>query len=97
MAKEDHSNPVCIIKTSMGDVYVELFAKEAPDTVKNFIELAEGKKEYTDPVQNAKVKNNFYDNLIFHRILPGFVIQALRLFRRHPPVIVASNEENWAR
>jgi len=75
LAKEKHSNPVCVIKTSMGDIYVELFAKEAPDTVKNFIELAEGKKEYTDPVQNTKVKNNFYDNLIFHRVIKNFMIQ----------------------
>jgi cyclophilin family peptidyl-prolyl cis-trans isomerase len=75
MAKEDHSNPACVIKTSMGDVFVELFAKEAPDTVKNFIELAEGKKEYTDIVQNVKVKNSFYDNLIFHRVIKNFMIQ----------------------
>ena len=72
--KKDH-NPVCIIKTSMGDIFVELFAKEAPDTVNNFIALAEGEKEYTNPVKNSKVKNHFYDNLIFHRVIKKFMIQ----------------------
>jgi peptidyl-prolyl cis-trans isomerase A (cyclophilin A) len=72
--KKDH-NPVCIIKTSMGDIFVELFAKEAPNTVKNFIALAEGEKEYTNPVKNSKVKNHFYDNLIFHRVIKNFMLQ----------------------
>jgi cyclophilin family peptidyl-prolyl cis-trans isomerase len=72
--KKDN-NPVCIIKTSMGDIFVELFAKEAPNTVKNFIELAEGEKEYTNPVNNSKVKNHFYDNLIFHRVINNFMLQ----------------------
>lgn len=72
--KKDH-NPVCIIKTSMGDIFVELFAKEAPNTVKNFIALAEGEKEYTNPVKNSKVKNHFYDNLKFHRVIKNFMIQ----------------------
>lgn len=75
MVLEDQSNPVCVIKTSMGDIFVELFAKETPDTVKNFIELSEGKKKYTDPVKNTKVKRYFYDNLIFHRVIKNFMIQ----------------------
>ena len=75
IVQEDKNNPVCIIKTSMGDIFIELFAKEAPDTVKNFIALAEGKKEYTNPVKNSKVKNHFYDNLIFHRVIKNFMIQ----------------------
>ena len=75
IVQEDKNNPVCIIKTSMGDIFVELFAKEAPDAVKNFIALAEGEKEYTNPVKNSKVKNHFYDNLIFHRVIKNFMIQ----------------------
>ena len=74
MVQEDKNNPVCIIKTSMGDIFVEI-AKEAPDTVKNFIALAEGEKEYTNTVKNSKVKNHFYDNLIFHRVIKNFMIQ----------------------
>jgi peptidyl-prolyl cis-trans isomerase A (cyclophilin A) len=75
IAQENKHNPVCTIKTSMGDIFVELFAKDAPNTVENFIALAEGKKEYTSPVKNSKVKNHFYDNLIFHRVIKNFMIQ----------------------
>jgi peptidyl-prolyl cis-trans isomerase A (cyclophilin A) len=75
IAQENKHNPVCTIKTSMGDIFVELFAKDAPNTVKNFIALAEGEKEYTSPVKNSKVKNHFYDNLIFHRVIKNFMIQ----------------------
>jgi peptidyl-prolyl cis-trans isomerase A (cyclophilin A) len=74
-AAENQNNPVCIIKTSSGDILLELFAKEAPETVKNFIALAEGQKAYTDPGTRTTVKKNFYDNLIFHRVIKNFMIQ----------------------
>jgi cyclophilin family peptidyl-prolyl cis-trans isomerase len=74
-AAEAQKNPVCLIKTSSGDIRIELFAKEAPETVKNFIALAEGQKEFTDPATRAKVKKPFYDNLIFHRVIKDFMIQ----------------------
>ena len=73
--KEDAEDPVCLIRTSMGDVYVELFAKEAPKTVRNFIDLAEGRKEFTDPKTRKKVTRHFYDDLVFHRVIKGFMIQ----------------------
>ena len=68
-------NPVALIKTSMGDIQVELFTQEAPETVKNFIELAEGKKPFTDPATGKKVTRPFYDGLIFHRVIDKFMIQ----------------------
>jgi len=74
-AAENQKNPVYVIKTSSGDILLELFAKETPETVKNFIALAEGRKEYTDPKTKAKMKKNFYDNLIFHRVIKDFMIQ----------------------
>jgi len=74
-AAANQKNPVCVIKSSSGDIRVELFAAEAPETVKNFIALAEGRKEYTDPNTGTKVKKHFYDNLIFHRVIKGFMIQ----------------------
>jgi cyclophilin family peptidyl-prolyl cis-trans isomerase len=74
-AAEDQKNPVCVIKTSMGDISVELFAGEAPDTVKNFIALAEGQKEFVDIKSGKKVKRPFYDNLTFHRVIKNFMIQ----------------------
>ena len=68
-------NPVGIIKTSQGDIRLELFAAQAPETVKNFIDLAEGRKTYTDSKTQKKVKTPFYDNLIFHRVIKNFMIQ----------------------
>ena len=64
-----------IIETSMGTIEVELFADKAPITVANFVGLAEGKKEFTDPKTGKKEKRKFYDGLTFHRVIPEFMIQ----------------------
>ncbi len=64
-----------IFHTSEGTITCTLFEKEAPKTVANLIGLAEGTKEWTDPKTGNKVKTNFYDGLIFHRIIPDFMIQ----------------------
>ena len=61
--------------TNLGKFTVELFEKDAPKTVANFIGLAEGTKEWTDPKTGAKVKKPFYNGLIFHRVIPDFMIQ----------------------
>jgi peptidyl-prolyl cis-trans isomerase A (cyclophilin A) len=74
-SKDETDDPVVLIKTSKGDIYVELFTKEAPETVKIFTELAEGTKEFTDVKTNEKVKRPFYDGLIFHRVIKNFMIQ----------------------
>lgn len=71
----ESARPVCLIRTSMGDIHVELFADETPETVKNFIDLAEGKREFKDPGTGQMVKRPFYDNLIFHRVIKNFMIQ----------------------
>jgi peptidyl-prolyl cis-trans isomerase A (cyclophilin A) len=68
-------DPVVIMKTSMGEIVLQLFLQDAPKTVANFIDLAEGKKEFTDPRTGQKVKRPFYDNLIFHRVIKDFMIQ----------------------
>jgi peptidyl-prolyl cis-trans isomerase A (cyclophilin A) len=73
--KEDPGNPVYVLKTSKGNIFLELFAKEAPKTVANFIGLAEGTKEFTDPKTGEKVKRPFYDNLVFHRVIKDFMLQ----------------------
>jgi len=73
--RESKENPLILFKTSMGDIKIELFAKEAPKTVKNFIELAEGKKEWKDPKTGKMVKRPFYDGLIFHRVIKNFMLQ----------------------
>jgi len=61
--------------TSEGNFTVRLFDQEAPKTVENFIGLAQGTKEWTDPRTNKKVKQPYYDGIIFHRVISGFMIQ----------------------
>jgi len=63
-------------ETSMGNFTTELFEKDAPNTVANFIGLATGTKEWKDPKTGAAMKGKpLYDGLIFHRVIPGFMIQ----------------------
>jgi len=61
--------------TTEGDFKVRLFDDKAPKTVANFVGLAEGTKEFTDPKSRAKVTRPFYDGLTFHRVIDGFMIQ----------------------
>jgi peptidyl-prolyl cis-trans isomerase A (cyclophilin A) len=61
--------------TSEGNFTARLFDQEAPKTVDNFVALAEGTKEWTDPRTSEKVKKPYYDNVIFHRVIKGFMIQ----------------------
>ena len=64
-----------LIKTTKGDIKIKLFPDYAPKTVENFINLAEGKKEVLDHKTKALIKKPFYNGLIFHRVIPGFMIQ----------------------
>jgi len=75
LKKTEKKTMKAIIETSMGTIEIELFPEKAPKTVANFVELAEGTKEWTDPKTGKKVKKPFYDNLIFHRVIPEFMIQ----------------------
>jgi len=61
--------------TSEGKFTVHLYDEQAPKTVENFIGLAEGTREWTDPRTNTKVKQPYYDGVIFHRVIDGFMIQ----------------------
>jgi peptidyl-prolyl cis-trans isomerase A (cyclophilin A) len=61
--------------TSEGNFTIRLFEDDAPNTVANFVGLAEGSKEWTDPKSGQRVKRPFYDGLIFHRVIDGFMIQ----------------------
>ena len=62
-------------ETTEGNFTIRLFDKEAPNTVANFVGLAEGTKEWTDPRTNQKVTQPYYDGIIFHRVIDGFMIQ----------------------
>jgi len=64
-----------IFNTTEGKITVRLFESEAPVTVKNFIDLAEGKREWTHPVTRTKSSDKLYDGSIFHRVIPNFMIQ----------------------
>ena len=71
MAEETYA----VLKTNLGDITVQLLPNHAPKTVRNFVELAEGTREWTDPKTNRPGSGKFYDGTIFHRIIPGFMIQ----------------------
>ena len=73
--KMENKKMKAIIETSMGTIEVELFPDKAPVTVANFVGLATGKKEFTNPKTGKKEKKKFYDGLTFHRVIPEFMIQ----------------------
>lgn len=62
-------------ETSMGNFTVELFEEQAPKTVANFTGLAEGTKQWTHPDTGQEATKPFYDGIIFHRVIKGFMIQ----------------------
>ena len=63
------------LHTTLADIVIELFPDHAPKTVANFVELATGAKEWTDPRTGKKSNENLYDGTIFHRVISGFMIQ----------------------
>ena len=63
------------ITTTEGAFTIRLFDQEAPNTVANFVGLAEGTKEFTDPKTGKKTTRPFYDGLVFHRVIKDFMIQ----------------------
>jgi peptidyl-prolyl cis-trans isomerase A (cyclophilin A) len=70
------SGPTAVIHTTAGDMRCELFPKEAPIGVANFIGLSEGTKDWTSPVSHAKKHGvPLYNGTIFHRVIPQFMIQ----------------------
>jgi peptidyl-prolyl cis-trans isomerase A (cyclophilin A) len=71
MAEETYA----VLKTTHGDITVRLFPNHAPKTVRNFVELAEGGREWLDPRTGQKTTAKLYDGTIFHRIIPGFMLQ----------------------
>ncbi|UXR65600.1 MULTISPECIES: peptidylprolyl isomerase [Bdellovibrio] len=66
---------IAVFETNKGTFKVKLFNDKAPKTVENFVGLAEGTKEWTDPKTGEKVKKPFYNGLTFHRVIKDFMIQ----------------------
>lgn len=64
-----------VLDTSAGEIVFRLLTDKAPETTANFIGLAEGTKEFTDPLTNKKAKRPYYEGVIFHRVIDGFMIQ----------------------
>jgi peptidyl-prolyl cis-trans isomerase A (cyclophilin A) len=63
------------LRTNQGTVVIRLFPDHAPKTVRNFVELAEGGREWTDPNTGQTTTQKLYDGTIFHRVIPDFMIQ----------------------
>ena len=63
------------LSTNRGDIRVELFPNHAPKTVKNFVGLADGTGEWTDPRTGSKGEGALYAGTVFHRVIDGFMIQ----------------------
>jgi len=64
-----------VFETSEGTIVCRLFEKDAPKTVANFIDLAEGKREWTHPNTRKKSNEPLYNGTVFHRVIPDFMIQ----------------------
>ncbi|MFF6996037.1 peptidylprolyl isomerase [Streptomyces sp. NPDC008313] len=63
------------LKTNQGDVEVRLLPNHAPKTVRNFVELAQGEREWVNPATGEKTTDRLYDGTVFHRVISGFMIQ----------------------
>ncbi|WP_081111045.1 peptidylprolyl isomerase [Bdellovibrio bacteriovorus] len=73
--KKGNKEMFALFETTKGNFKVKLLSDKAPKTVENFVGLAEGTKEWTDPKTDKKVKKPFYDGLVFHRVIKDFMIQ----------------------
>lgn len=69
-------DPRMVLRTSMGNITIRLFPTIAPQNVRNVVQLARGEKDFIDPKTGRKVRRPFYNGLTFHRVIPGFIIQA---------------------
>jgi peptidyl-prolyl cis-trans isomerase A (cyclophilin A) len=63
------------LSTTEGDIRLQLFPNHAPKTVANFVELAEGSREWTDPRSGGRTSDPLYNGTLFHRVIAGFMIQ----------------------
>ena len=63
------------LHTNKGDIRIQLFPDHAPKTVRNFVGLADGSQEWSDPRSGEKKNTPLYDGVVFHRVIPGFMIQ----------------------
>ncbi|MFM9449293.1 peptidylprolyl isomerase [Streptomyces acidiscabies] len=69
------ADTIATLKTNHGDIVIKLFPDHAPKTVANFVELATGAREWTNPTTGQKTTDKLYDGTVFHRVIDGFMIQ----------------------
>ena len=74
-AKAPSKDLFAVFETSRGKLAIKLLPAEAPKTVANFVDLATGNREYRDPLTGATKKGGYFDGTLFHRVIPGFMIQ----------------------
>src|SRR4051812_23098701 len=70
-----NAKPTATLRTSEGDIKINLFPDHAPKTVANFVGLATGEKSYTQPNASGGNSGPFYDGSVFHRVISGFMLQ----------------------
>jgi peptidyl-prolyl cis-trans isomerase A (cyclophilin A) len=75
VASNASTTQTATLHTSLGEIRLNLYGNHAPKTVENFTELASGQKEWTNPSTRATSSDPLYDATIFHRVIPGFMIQ----------------------
>jgi peptidyl-prolyl cis-trans isomerase A (cyclophilin A) len=74
-AKAKGKKMFATLETNQGNIKIQLFPDKAPKTVENFVGLAKGTKEWTDPATKKKEKKPLYNGTVFHRVIKGFMIQ----------------------
>lgn len=75
-AMEDATNPLILLSTSAGDIYIELLPAEAPNNVANFLALAHGEIEFLDPNSDTVFRPRYFDGMQFYRVVQEFIIQS---------------------
>ena len=75
LVMENNTNPLILLSTSLGDIYIELFSDEAPNNVANFLALAHGEVEFTEKSSGNTFYPRYFDGMQFHRVVPGMFIQ----------------------
>jgi len=74
-AKKRKNGLYAVLNTSKGAITVQLFERDAPETVRNFVQLALGQKQWRDPATKQVKQTPLYNGTIFHRVIPGYLIQ----------------------
>ena len=75
LAMDNNANPLVLLSTSLGDIYIELLPDEAPNNVMNFLALAHGEIEFTEKTSGKTFYPRYFDGMQFHRVIPGTLIQ----------------------